>query len=271
MAANIDPIAIMPDSARDAANLMARLKHNRMYIRTAKELQRGRKACGTSADKQCGFRHDCSRIWQWRRGDAGEPGNPRRLAASSITTVTGTAIIDATQFMTAATDTPVRHLRYCQRNPTYLWSERASPREPLFVDDANGGLVVCSWRYYPVWFQTRAGCKSLSRMIGNRLSPWKAYHDASAASSSLIGAVPRALIVFAVLFAYTSVSVLDRQRRFDYPEPALAIRRFETRQLAAQPSRNSGSCRGVHLSSGAVQDGSGSGLTVPQRFLASCV
>jgi hypothetical protein len=40
--------------------------------------------------------------------------------------------------------------------------------------------------------------------------------------SRLIDPVPRALIVFAVLFCNSAVSLLDRQVAFDYPKRALA-------------------------------------------------
>jgi len=39
MPPNVDTVAVMPDGARDAANLMAGLEHNGMYIGTAKEFQ----------------------------------------------------------------------------------------------------------------------------------------------------------------------------------------------------------------------------------------
>jgi hypothetical protein len=52
--------------------------------------------------------------------------------------------------------------------------------------------------------------------------PCKAYHDESLLRSRLIDPVPRALIVFAVLFCDKTVSLLDRQVAFDYPERALA-------------------------------------------------
>jgi hypothetical protein len=51
--------------------------------------------------------------------------------------------------------------------------------------------------------------------------PCKAYHDESRLSLRVIDAVPYALIVFAVLFWHTTVSLLDRWIRFDYPERAL--------------------------------------------------
>ena len=52
--------------------------------------------------------------------------------------------------------------------------------------------------------------------------PCKAYHDESLLRSLLIDAVPRALIVFAVLSLDSTVSLLDRRVAFDYPERALA-------------------------------------------------
>ena len=52
--------------------------------------------------------------------------------------------------------------------------------------------------------------------------PGKAYHDGSFLRLYRIDAVPHALIVFAVLFSDSTVSVLDRRVRFDYPERALA-------------------------------------------------
>jgi hypothetical protein len=55
-----------------------------------------------------------------------------------------------------------------------------------------------------------------------RAGRWKAYHGASLVALHLREAVPRALIVSAVLFRYTSVSLLDRGVGFDYPERALA-------------------------------------------------
>jgi hypothetical protein len=57
---------------------------------------------------------------------------------------------------------------------------------------------------------------------------WKAYHDASLFSLYLIDTVPRALIVFAVLFSHSAVSLLDRHMRFDYPERESAGTLFET-------------------------------------------
>jgi len=52
--------------------------------------------------------------------------------------------------------------------------------------------------------------------------PRKAYHDEPLLRLQLMGTVPRALIVFAVLSLHSTVSLLDRRVAFDYPERALA-------------------------------------------------
>ena len=51
MAANVDAIAVVPDGARDATDLVAGLEHNGMHIRTAKKLQGGREPRGPGADE----------------------------------------------------------------------------------------------------------------------------------------------------------------------------------------------------------------------------
>ncbi len=61
MATNVDAVPIVPDGARNAADLAARLEHNGMHIRTAKKLQSGRETRRAGADKQGGFRHENSR------------------------------------------------------------------------------------------------------------------------------------------------------------------------------------------------------------------
>ena len=48
--------------------------------------------------------------------------------------------------------------------------------------------------------------------------PGKAYHDGSPFRLRLFDAVPCALIVITVLSWYSTVSLLDRRVRFDYPE-----------------------------------------------------
>jgi hypothetical protein len=70
--------------------------------------------------------------------------------------------------------------------------------------------------------------------------PCKAYHDASFLSLRIIDAVPCALIVIAVLSAYSSVSVLDRQMRFDYPEPASARTLLEKQAFACSAIKAGG-------------------------------
>jgi hypothetical protein len=50
--------------------------------------------------------------------------------------------------------------------------------------------------------------------------PLKAYHDGSPFRLHLFDAVPCALIVTTVLSWYSTVSLLDRRVRFDYPERA---------------------------------------------------
>ena len=59
-------------------------------------------------------------------------------------------------------------------------------------------------------------------MAAGRANGGKAQHRASLLSPHRIDAVPGAAFVNAVLFWCSSVSLLDRERGFDYPDRALA-------------------------------------------------
>ena len=93
--------------------------------------------------------------------------------------------------------------------------------------------LACSSCYYPERFRLifRSGPGYLS-LLRTRL-PCKAYHDGSPFCSHLIDAVPRALIVSTVLFWYSTVSLLDRRVRFDYPERASAEVLLQKNELRA--------------------------------------
>ncbi len=51
MPADVDAVAVVPDGARDATDLVAGLEHDGMHIGTAKELQGGREPRGPGADE----------------------------------------------------------------------------------------------------------------------------------------------------------------------------------------------------------------------------
>ena len=51
MPSDVDTVAVMPDSARDATNLVAGLEHNGMHVRTAKKFQGSREARGPGTDE----------------------------------------------------------------------------------------------------------------------------------------------------------------------------------------------------------------------------
>ena len=64
-------------------------------------------------------------------------------------------------------------------------------------------------------------CQSQNDLsLPHALLPVKAYHDGSPFRLHVFDAVPCALIVTTVLSWYSTVSLLDRRVRFDYPERA---------------------------------------------------
>jgi hypothetical protein len=79
------------------------------------------------------------------------------------------------------------------------------------------------------------------------LLPPKAYHDESPFRLRLFDAVPRALIVITVLSWYSTVSLLDRRVRFDYPERASGDPLLKRNDLRAV--RSNDLPRGFRLSS----------------------
>jgi hypothetical protein len=98
--------------------------------------------------------------------------------------------------------------------------------------------LVCSPSYYHSWFPPVGSMSRMCASLLREIVSWKAYHDASLFSLYLIDTVPRALIVFAVLFSHSAVSLLDRHMRFDYPERESAGTLFETNAFRAVVNRS---------------------------------
>jgi len=124
------------------------------------------------------------------------------------------------------------------------------------VSHANQGRVTLV-KIRELWLALRAITLEGSRMsffesqknlsLLHALLPPKAYHDESPFRLHLFDAVPRALIVTTVLSWYSTVSLLDRRVRFDYPERASGDPLLKRNDLRAV--RSNDLLRGFRLSS----------------------
>ena len=117
-------------------------------------------------------------------------------------------------------------------------------------------------------------CRSQNNLsLLHALLPGKAYHDGSPFRLRLFDAVPCALIVITVLSWYSTVSLLDRRVRFDYPERASGKNRCKIGELRAVTKRNR--CEVFVLpsfESGFLDESSGLGTTPQAALWASyCV
>jgi hypothetical protein len=70
--------------------------------------------------------------------------------------------------------------------------------------------IECSPCYYPERFLLILHRAQMNPSLLLKPLPCKAYHDESLLRSCVMDAVPLALIVFAVLFWHSAVSLLDR-------------------------------------------------------------